>query len=216
MMATLNWRASCDAGRCALSSTTFLPFDAMAQAADHPDLTGVWGTLRAGRGGGGDPKLAAPPPTPLVFKPEYAKPYEEKRAREAEARKRGEQLVNGSVQCVPYGVPTMMSIAHLSGGDHPDAQADHHHLARHSAKCGGCTWTGRRTTSTTWRRVITDVPWAAGRAIRWWWIPSASSPRSTVTGACRTANRCASPSDSTWWPPNSARPDHHRRPGGAR
>jgi len=92
-----------------LSSLSLLPFAAEAQTADHPDLTGAWGIYRGGRGA--DPKLAAPPPTPLVLKPEYAKPYEEKRAREAEAQKRGEQLVNGSVQCVPYGVPTMMSIA---------------------------------------------------------------------------------------------------------
>jgi hypothetical protein len=47
----------------------------------------------------------------VVLKPEYAKPYEERRAREAEAIKRGEQLANGSAACVPYGMPAMMSIA---------------------------------------------------------------------------------------------------------
>jgi hypothetical protein len=94
----------------ALWSVTLLPLAVQAQTgADHPDLTGAWGIYRGGRGA--DPKLAAPPPTPLVLKPEYAKPYEAKRAAEAEAQRRGEQLANGSVMCVPYGVPTMMSIA---------------------------------------------------------------------------------------------------------
>jgi hypothetical protein len=74
-----------------------------------PDLTGVWGGFQAGRGG--DPKFAPPAPGQLVLKPEYAKAYEARRAAEAEANKRGEQLANSSVQCVPYGVPTMMSVA---------------------------------------------------------------------------------------------------------
>ncbi|HEY2842142.1 MAG TPA: hypothetical protein VGJ09_00770 [Bryobacteraceae bacterium] len=74
-----------------------------------PDLNGVWGIYRGGRGG--DPKLAAPPPGPLVLKPEYAKPYEARRAAEAEATRRGEQLANRSVQCLPYGMPTMMAVA---------------------------------------------------------------------------------------------------------
>jgi hypothetical protein len=77
--------------------------------ANPPDLTGVWAPYRGGRGA--DPKFAAPPAGPLVLKAEYAKPYEEKRAREAEANKRGEQLASGAVQCVPYGMPTMMSVA---------------------------------------------------------------------------------------------------------
>jgi hypothetical protein len=70
--------------------------------AQPPDLTGVWGVYR-------DPKL--PPPDALVLKPEYAKPYEARRALEAEANKRGEQLATASAQCVPYGMPTMMSVA---------------------------------------------------------------------------------------------------------
>ena len=45
------------------------------------------------------------------MKPEYDKPYQAKRAEEAEAAKRGEQLANTSAECIPYGVPTMMSIA---------------------------------------------------------------------------------------------------------
>jgi len=78
-------------------------------AQTRPDLTGVWGQYRAGRGG--DPKLAPPAASPLMLKPEYAKPYEARRAAEAAANQRGEQLANASVQCVPYGVPAMMSVA---------------------------------------------------------------------------------------------------------
>jgi hypothetical protein len=87
-----------------------IPVAAQAQPAKNPpDFTGVWGTFQGGRGG--DPKLAPPAATPLVLKPEFAKPYEARRAAEAESNQRGEQLANSSVLCVPYGVPTMMSVA---------------------------------------------------------------------------------------------------------
>src|SRR5579863_1687208 len=86
------------------------PIALQAQSpANPPDLAGVWAPYRGGRGA--DPKYAAPAAGPLVLKPEYAKPYEARRALEAEANKRGEQLATGAVQCVPYGMPTMMSIA---------------------------------------------------------------------------------------------------------
>ena len=74
-----------------------------------PDFTGTWGPYRAGRGA--DPKLAPPPASPVVLRPEYAKPYEARRAAEAEANRRGEPLATGSSLCVPYGVPSMMSVA---------------------------------------------------------------------------------------------------------
>jgi hypothetical protein len=77
--------------------------------ATPPDLTGVWGVYRGGRGA--DPKLAPPPAGPLLLKPEYKKPYDERRTLEAEANKRGEQLASTGAQCIPYGVPTMMSVA---------------------------------------------------------------------------------------------------------
>jgi hypothetical protein len=87
-----------------------VPAMGLAQSAtDHPDFTGVWGIYRGGRGA--DPKFAPPAPSPLVLKPEYAKPYEARRALEAEAAKRGEQLANPSIECKPYGVPAMMSVA---------------------------------------------------------------------------------------------------------
>ena len=74
-----------------------------------PDFSGAWGPYRGGRGA--DPKLAAPPATPLALKPQYAKPYEERRAAETAANNRGEPLASAAVACVPYGVPSMMSVA---------------------------------------------------------------------------------------------------------
>lgn len=87
-----------------------LPAIGLAQSsATPPDFTGVWGIYRGGRGA--DPKFAAPPASPLAIKPEYAKDYEARKAIEADAAKRGEQLANDSIACKPYGVPGMMSVA---------------------------------------------------------------------------------------------------------
>ena len=80
---------------------------AAAHAQTPPDLSGVWAPYRAGRGA--DPKLNPPPPTPIVLKPLYAKPYEARRAAEDEATKKGEPLGTAAVQCVPYGFPRMMA-----------------------------------------------------------------------------------------------------------
>jgi hypothetical protein len=78
-------------------------------AASPPDLTGVWGIYRGGPAS--DPKFRPPAPSPLVLKPEYDKPYQARRAEEAAAAQRGEQLANTSAECIPYGFPVMMSIA---------------------------------------------------------------------------------------------------------
>ena len=87
-----------------------LPAISFTQSATKPpDLTGVWGIYRAGRGA--DPKFAAPPASPLAIKPEYLKAYEARRAVEADAAKRGEQLDTPGVRCVPYGFPGMMQVA---------------------------------------------------------------------------------------------------------
>jgi hypothetical protein len=45
------------------------------------------------------------------MKAEYAKTYEARRAAEAAATKRGEPLATAAVGCVPYGMPSMMSVA---------------------------------------------------------------------------------------------------------
>jgi hypothetical protein len=76
---------------------------------NSPDFSGAWGPYRGGRGA--DAKLAPPPATPLAIKPEYAKAYEARRAAEAAANSRGEPLATASSACVPYGMPSMMSVA---------------------------------------------------------------------------------------------------------
>ncbi|MBV9770739.1 MAG: hypothetical protein JOZ32_14285 [Bryobacterales bacterium] len=93
----------------AIIALVLVPIARAQTATSSPDLTGVWGIYRGGKGA--DPKFAPPAASPLVLKPEYAKPYEAKRAQEAAAAQRGEQLANGSAECIPYGVPTMMSVA---------------------------------------------------------------------------------------------------------
>jgi hypothetical protein len=74
-----------------------------------PDFSGAWGPYRGGRGA--DPKLAPPPSTPAVLKPQYAKAYDARRKAETEANQRGEPLATSGSMCVPYGVPSMMSVA---------------------------------------------------------------------------------------------------------
>jgi hypothetical protein len=73
-----------------------------------PNFNGVWRPYRGGRGG--DPKIAPPAASPLALKPEYAKAYEARRAAEAEAGRRGQPLASAAVSCVPYGMPSMMSV----------------------------------------------------------------------------------------------------------
>jgi hypothetical protein len=94
----------------AIWSVAFLSSFVYGQSnTNTPDFSGAWGPYRGGRGA--DPKLAAPSATPLAMKPEYAKPYEARRAAEAAANNRGEPLATASSACVPYGMPSMMSVA---------------------------------------------------------------------------------------------------------
>ena len=85
------------------------PVPSRAQSVVPPGLGGVWAPYHGGRGD--DPALAPPPPTPLVLKPEYAKPFEARKAAEAAAAAKGEPLASDAVACVPYGMPRMMSVA---------------------------------------------------------------------------------------------------------
>jgi hypothetical protein len=87
---------------------------ATAQAADStgkapPNITGQWAMFPGFRGGPPDPKLVPPPPAPLLLKPKYKGPYEALRARQIESDKRGEPLANASTECLPNGMPQMMS-----------------------------------------------------------------------------------------------------------
>lgn len=74
----------------------------------HPNLAGAWAPMG---GRGADPKLAPPPAGPIVLKPDYAKAYQDQRAADAAATKRGEPVASAAVSCVPYGMPRMMSVA---------------------------------------------------------------------------------------------------------
>ena len=74
-----------------------------------PDLSGAWAPYRGGRGA--DPKLAAPPATPILLKGTYKAAWDERRAAEDAATKRGEPLATPAVDCIPYGMPRMMSVA---------------------------------------------------------------------------------------------------------
>jgi len=92
-----------------LSAAFMPPLPLGAQSTNNPDFTGAWGPYRGARGA--DPKLAPPPAGAPALKPEYAKQYEARRAAEAAANSRGEPLANASASCIPYGVPSMMSVA---------------------------------------------------------------------------------------------------------
>lgn len=89
---------------------TAVPF---AQAPSNPgrNISGAWVPMGGGRGAAADPKIAPPPATPIVLKPEYAKAYEARRAAEAAATKRGEPVATPAVLCLPYGMPRMMTVA---------------------------------------------------------------------------------------------------------
>lgn len=80
-----------------------------AQSNPAPSISGAWVPMGAGRGA--DPKVAPPPATPIVLKPEYAKAYDARRAADAEATKRGEPPATPAVLCLPYGMPRMMTVA---------------------------------------------------------------------------------------------------------
>lgn len=82
-----------------------IPVYARAQSISGvPDLGGVWGILR--RGG----EYAPPPATEFVLQPDYRAVYEAQQTAASEASARGEPLPRASF-CLPYGVPTMMSVA---------------------------------------------------------------------------------------------------------
>jgi len=93
-----------------LLAALVIPLPARSQSGpNNPDFSGVWGPYRGGRGA--DPKLVPPPAASPALKPQYAKQYEARRAAEAAANSRGEPLANASSSCIPYGVPSMMSVA---------------------------------------------------------------------------------------------------------
>ena len=94
---------------CVALAAALLAAPMTAQQTAPPDLSGAWAPYRAGRGA--DPKFAAPPATPVLLKGTYKTSWDERRAAEDAATKRGEPLATPAVECVPYGFPRMMSVA---------------------------------------------------------------------------------------------------------
>ena len=80
-----------------------------AQSNATLSISGAWVPMGAGRGA--DPKVAPPPATAIVLKPDYAAAYAARRAADAEATKRGEPAATPAVLCLPYGMPRMMTVA---------------------------------------------------------------------------------------------------------
>jgi len=96
----------------AVIALCFLLLSGVAHAqAPKPDLTGTWGAYRGARGARGSDPLAAVPAGAAVLKPQYAKDYEARQAAARAATQRGEPGATNGMLCVPYGVPTMMSVA---------------------------------------------------------------------------------------------------------
>ena len=86
----------------------------------------------------------------------------------------------------------------LSGRIHSDAAPGDHHFGSVQRGAPGLS---RPPTSKTRRRaagLLWPLSGALGGRRRWWWTRSASRRRCRATAACRTANRCASPSGSSW------------------
>jgi hypothetical protein len=100
---------ACGACAMVLGATAAVPVHAAAQPeASPPSLNGAWARYGA-FGRAADPKLVAPPPGKLLLKPAYAGPYESRRAAERESDQRGEPIAAAGVDCLPYGMPEMMS-----------------------------------------------------------------------------------------------------------
>jgi hypothetical protein len=94
---------------------------ALAQAADTDkgapssaaaaDFTGDWQRYPGfgGRGGPPDPSTLPPPAGKMLLKSQYKGPYDVKRAKEAASDAKGEPIASSGVDCLPYGMPEMMS-----------------------------------------------------------------------------------------------------------
>jgi hypothetical protein len=74
------------------------------------DFTGDWQRYPGmGRGGPPDPATLPPPAGKMVLKPKYQGPYDAQRAKERESDAKGEPIAGSGVDCLPYGMPEMMS-----------------------------------------------------------------------------------------------------------
>jgi hypothetical protein len=75
------------------------------------DFTGDWQRYPGMRRGGPppDPATLPPPAGKMMLKPAYQGPYDAKRAKERESDAKGEPIAGSGVDCLPYGMPEMMS-----------------------------------------------------------------------------------------------------------
>jgi hypothetical protein len=79
-----------------------------AQPSAEPDITGTWARYPGFRTPP-DPKLVPTAPGKLMLKAQYAGPYEARRAAERASDERGEPIAAAGTDCLPYGMPEMMS-----------------------------------------------------------------------------------------------------------
>lgn len=103
----------------AIAAAVLLGTAAQAADAEKParrdlgpvDFTGDWQRYPGigGRGGPPDPAALPPPATKMVLRPKYQGPYDARRARERESDAKGEPIAASGVDCLPYGMPEMMS-----------------------------------------------------------------------------------------------------------
>lgn len=92
-----------------LSATAALGADVSPPGGAWPNITGDWARFPGFSRAAVDPKLVPPPPGKLMLKPAYAGPYEARRAAERASDARGEPIAAPGTDCLPYGMPEMMS-----------------------------------------------------------------------------------------------------------
>jgi hypothetical protein len=81
-----------------------------ASLAQQPaNLTGTWQRYGFISRPGVDPRYAAPPEGKMVLKAKYAKAYNERTKAEQASDAEGKPIAAAGVDCLPYGMPEMMS-----------------------------------------------------------------------------------------------------------
>jgi len=86
------------------------PVKATGSSPAPADFTGDWQRYGGfGRGAPPDPATLPPPAGKMMLKPKYKGPYDIKRAKESESDAKGEPIAGSGVDCLPYGMPEMMS-----------------------------------------------------------------------------------------------------------
>src|SRR5579875_551083 len=99
----------------ALLAATALPHAASAAlspaswAGQPVNITGTWQRYGFFSRPGVDPRYAAPPEGKMMLKPAYAKAYDERTKAEQISDAEGKPIAAPGVDCLPYGMPEMMS-----------------------------------------------------------------------------------------------------------